>query len=239
MIRLEMEAKRAALADKLERLESKIVGTVEDAREAVAETVQTVKSGVQDSVHAVRDSVETSVHAVQDSFDLPRQVDRHPWAMFGGAVAVGFAAGYLLNRSDTSATSTAPRPAFAPAARSGYSWPQQSETRSPQAQEPRGESWLDHAAHLLGPEFQKVKSLALGALMGVVREVIAQPLPDQMRPKVKDIVDDLTTKLGGEPVSSDAVESLVPRRRDDHHNGHHGAAQPVGPSEDERRDFGL
>src|SRR6266478_1933406 len=102
MIRHQMEAQRAALDEKLEKLENKIVSTVDCAREAVAETVTSVKEGVRDSVDSVKDTVETSMHAVQDTFDLPAQVDRHPWAVMGGAVAVGFVAGCILNRTGAS-----------------------------------------------------------------------------------------------------------------------------------------
>src|SRR5947207_10702413 len=98
VIRRQMEAQRAALADKLETLENRIVQTVEGAREAVSETVQTVKDSVQCSVQTVRESVQSSVEAVKDTLDVRAQVERHPWAMVGGAAALGFAAGYLLNR---------------------------------------------------------------------------------------------------------------------------------------------
>jgi hypothetical protein len=226
VIRRQMEAQRAALSDKLETLENRIVETVEGAREAVAETVDSVKIGVKDSVETVKDTVQTSVHAVQETFDLPRQVERHPWAMFGGAVALGFAAGYIVNRSGTSACSSALSTgtvAAPPAPTTGrrplpstYEVPAQ---RAPAVAE---ESWATHVTKLFGPELHKLKGMAVGALMGVVREMIADPLPEPMRPQVKDVVDSITTKLGGEPVTTEAVEPLLPKRQHaEHHNGHH------------------
>src|SRR5258707_4556899 len=126
MIRRQMEARRAALDEKLETLENKILSTVDCAREAVAETVTSVKEGVKDSVDSVKGTVESSMHAVQDTLDLPAQVNRHPWAVFGGAIAVGFVAGCILNRTGERsparaaagavagpAPSAAPRPAVA------------------------------------------------------------------------------------------------------------------------------
>ena len=95
VIHRQMAVQRAALAQKLETLENKIVNTVEGAREAVAETVQTFKDGVKDSVETVRDSVHTSVASVKETFDVKLQVQRHPWAMFGGSIAAGFVAGWL------------------------------------------------------------------------------------------------------------------------------------------------
>src|SRR5207248_9142807 len=109
MIRRQMEAQRAALAAKLETLETKIVDTVEGAREAVQETVQSVKEGVRDSVDTVKESVHSSVEAVKGTFDIPLQVDRHPWIMVGGAVALGFTAGCLINRATRQETLTRAR----------------------------------------------------------------------------------------------------------------------------------
>ncbi len=114
VIRRQMEAQRASLAEKLETLENKIVRTVDEAREAVAETVQTVKDSVQSSVDTVKDTVHSSVETVKETFDVRLQVQRHPWAMFGGAIGVGFAAGWLLNRAPRASRRS--RPEWTPAA---------------------------------------------------------------------------------------------------------------------------
>src|SRR5438105_2552597 len=110
VIRHQMEAQRAALGHKLETLENKIIETVDGAREAVAETVQTVK-----------DTVNSSVETVKETFDLRLQVERHPWAMFAGSIAAGFAAGWLLNRAGggRSGPSAAPSWGYAPASYAG------------------------------------------------------------------------------------------------------------------------
>jgi len=145
MIRQQMEMQRAALAAKLETLENKIVETVEGAREAVAETVQTVKEGVRDSVSTVKETVQNSVESVKETFDLRLQVERHPWAMIGGAVAVGFAAGYLLNRAQRAehphAWGAAAGLDFRPAGADAVSAPQKPSTTPPPAA--ARESWGD------------------------------------------------------------------------------------------------
>jgi ElaB/YqjD/DUF883 family membrane-anchored ribosome-binding protein len=228
VIRQQMEVQRAALDEKLETLENRIVATVENAREAVAETVTSVKEGFRDSVDSVKDTVETSVHAVQDTFDLPAQVERHPWAMFGGAVAVGFVAGCVLNRTGASPAATvaagplsAAGPAPSSVSRAAPAWQHPSEKQVPSAPPAPRESWADNLARMFAPEFQKLKSLAVGALMGVVREMVSDPLPDQMRPQAAEFFDNITTKLGGEVVAREAVESLLPNLHAHHHNGHH------------------
>jgi len=247
MIRQQMEAQRASLAEKIETLEEKIVRTVEGAREAVAETVQTVKDSVQSSVDTVKDTVQSSVETVRETFDLPQQVRRHPWAMFGGSVAFGFAAGWLLNRatgthnqgsawgyapasytgggrySDAPPTSGSrfrdemrPATSFTGAPSSGAG---QSEAR-PAAAPPAGESWLDALSHTFAPEIQKVKGLAIGAAMGLVRDLVSQSVPDQLRPQLTELMNNVTSKMGGDPVRGELLDELLPRRHDGHTNGH-------------------
>ncbi len=237
VIRRQMEAQRASLADKLDTLEHKIVETVQGAREAVHETVQTVKDSVQSSVETVKETVHSSVETVKETFDVRRQVERHPWAMFGGSIAAGFAAGWLLNRASGGAWAghvapSRPLPeryredlrrsaAFHAAAPS---------TPAPPAPPPAprtgpGESWVDQLSHTFAPEVQKVKGLAIGALIGVVRDLVSQSVPDQLRPQLTEVMNNITTKLGGEPMQAHLLDDLLPRRHDDEHNGRHRTPQ--------------
>ena len=77
---------------------------------------------------------------------------------------------------------------------------------------------------MFGPEINQVKELAIGTLLGVVRDMAVQAAPEQMAPQVREIIDGFTTKLGGKPVegpifepthSSDGEEEVhdVPSRR--------------------------
>jgi len=244
VIRQQMEAQRASLAEKLETLENKIVQTVEGAREAVAETVQTVKESVQSSVETVKDTVQSSVDTVKETFDLPLQVQRHPWAMFGGSVALGFAAGLLINRAAGTSRSTS-RPwgalsSFTRGSSASYTPPSEgshfrdeprpatSFTGAPmpgggRSESPAGggQSWMDELSQTFGPEVQKLKGLAIGAAMGLVRDMVSQSVPDQLRPRVAEVMDGITAKLGGEPVQGQLLDELLPQRAS-HHNGHHG-----------------
>jgi ElaB/YqjD/DUF883 family membrane-anchored ribosome-binding protein len=220
VIRKQMEVQRAALADKLETLETRIVATVDDAREAVAETVETVRESVKDSVETVKDTVHSSAQAVKDTFDLQRQVERHPWPMFGGAVAVGFAAGWALSQAAASSDRRAPAFARVPPPPVYRSEPPPA-PRAPAPAAAAGSSWAEQCFQLFRPELEKVKGLVIGSVLGVVREMVTEPLPAEMRPKVSEILDNVTTKLGGAPVTSETVAPLVARLHDDHHNGHH------------------
>jgi len=89
-----MEHTRSSLTNKLEALENEFRGTVEGATSAVANTVETVQSTVEN----VKEGVQEAVDSVKETFNVSKHVERHPWAMFGGAFMVGCFAGFLVGR---------------------------------------------------------------------------------------------------------------------------------------------
>src|SRR5919204_42605 len=59
-------------------------------------TVQSAKATVEETIENVRSKVQETVQTVKRTFDLPYQVERHPWAMVGGSVLAGYLAGTFL-----------------------------------------------------------------------------------------------------------------------------------------------
>jgi len=96
VIRDQMLETRTSLTEKLEALEEKVVSTVQGTTESVQEAVQAVTESVQDTVTNVSESVQDTVESVKSTFDIRQHVEAHPWAMFGGAVAIGFLGGRLM-----------------------------------------------------------------------------------------------------------------------------------------------
>jgi ElaB/YqjD/DUF883 family membrane-anchored ribosome-binding protein len=104
-----VEELRASLGDKLETLEEGIKDTWHSATAAATRMAAGVKSAAETTTHAVQGAAQTTAHAVQGAahstseamgwaFDLPVHVRRNPWAMMGGALLLGVAAGYLVSR---------------------------------------------------------------------------------------------------------------------------------------------
>jgi len=183
IIRHEMEETRSSLAEKLDKLETKVVTPVTDATTAVSHTVEDVKSVVD----SVTDSVQDAVQSVKDTFNFSEQIRQHPWLTLGGAVAVGFLGGCLLRpsrrREEPQALDYRPEPSTLSA--------------SEPKPEPEPESGGFAPLHAL-------KELAIGTLMGVLREVVVEALPENLKDNVKSVVDDFTTRLGGKPVEASA-----------------------------------
>ncbi len=64
--------------------------------EAVKETVSSVKDTLEESFAQAKETVQKGIGAVKDVLDVTGHVRRHPWPMFGGSVAAGFALGTVV-----------------------------------------------------------------------------------------------------------------------------------------------
>jgi len=201
-IQQQMAETRASLTDKLETLELKVVGSVEEATTAVNETVDVIKESVQGTVTAVNETVKESVEAVKDWFDVNAHVREHPWLMVGGSVAVGYCLGTVLGKAPQS-NACFPSPNYRFGMENYSSGggheerPSTAETQTP----------TKTASSIWAPEIDKLKSLALGVLFGTAREMIASSVSEHVSEHLKEIFDSVTKKVGGEPIpSSDWVK---------------------------------
>jgi hypothetical protein len=172
--RQEIDDTRAAMANKLEALEHKMIDTVETAHDAVKESIQSAKE---------------TVASVKETFDIKHQVEQRPWTMVGGCFLAGLALTCLIPRGRPQSSRTPRGPvATANGATAVSPPPAQPEPASrPGVLEPFQE------------EIDKVKGIAIGYVMGLVRDSIKESVP-QLAPKIDDLMNGLTTKLGGEPV---------------------------------------
>lgn len=73
------------MTDKLEMIESKVKGTVDDIKGSVENTVETVKENVK------------------QAFDVKQQVNERPWMMLGASVVAGYVLGSLGGSDDSPA----------------------------------------------------------------------------------------------------------------------------------------
>jgi len=233
-LRLRIDESREALAQKLEQLEEKVTESVEpatasvaDATVAVMETVQnatssvtqtvdSVTNAVQGTVDTVRQSVEGTVDSVKETFDLSRQVQRHPWMFFGGAIAVGyFGTEFLLEQpahgsSSQLAKSISGAIGFDHASLSQpiASVPPEATPNgfhknvSPSASQsaPAGPSWFSELSKAVAPELAKLQSLAVGAALGALRDILKDVVPQPLQEPLSHVIDDFTEKAGGTPV---------------------------------------
>jgi ElaB/YqjD/DUF883 family membrane-anchored ribosome-binding protein len=190
-MRQEIDCTRSAMADKLEALEDRVMGTVQSAQETV-----------EDSIQMAKDTVAT----VKRNFDIKYQVEQHPWAMVGGSFFVGLALGGLFlrlrrrsrqapNRLAGNETPLAGSPRLFAEQRSNDSF----DTAAPP---PRPHSTSANRSGFFGQfqeEIDKVKGMAIGYVMGLARDSIKDAVP-QLASQIDDVMNSVTTKLGGQAV---------------------------------------
>jgi len=191
LIRQQMLETRTALSEKLEALQEQVLSTVEGTAQTVTDTVQTVQEAVQDTVGTVSETVQGTVETVKDTFDLSQHVQKHPWLMVGGAVALGYLGGRLMENG------TLPRflaggvtPGTTPGTGSnGF-------TAVPPPTPP-GPDWFETAA---GPVLKQVQELALGALVGVAADMIRQHAPENLKGPLDELAQNVASALGTKPL---------------------------------------
>jgi len=235
--RQQMEDTRASLTEKLGTLEQHVVDTVQGATSAVTDTVENVK-----------DAVHETVENVKDTLNLRLQVRRHPWGMMVGSVALGCLGGYLLyrrgrTRPTTNGWRSQPASPHSPPISmhsNGIVKEPRSAERGPgkmpvpeAAHGPSEPGWLSGATNQFGPEITRLKEMAIGMVLGVVRDMVTQSVSEPMKSELVKVMDSITAKLGGEPTRGpeSKEDAGAPREGPPERN----ASEMRGPLEPTRR----
>jgi len=164
------EQDSAEMRQDIDATRSAMADKLEALEDKVMDTVQSAKDTVKDSLQSARDTVAS----VKRTFDLKHQIKQRPWTMVGGSILAGLVVGHLI----PSGRPQSARPSVAP---------------------PRMQADLMNQPGLLEPfqeEIDKVKGIAIGYVMGLVRDSIKESAP-QMGSKFDELMNGITTKLGG------------------------------------------
>ena len=102
VIRQQMEETKMQLSEKLLALESQVSETVDSTVTAVNATV----TAVQETVETVTGAVQDAVQSVNNAFDFQREINRHPFLVVGGAVALGYLAVEFMAESEKKSDQT-------------------------------------------------------------------------------------------------------------------------------------
>jgi len=207
VIRKRIEETRAALQAKLAALEQQVRGTVGD----VAARVQTTRAAVEQTAATVR-----------RSFDLHFQMNERPWAVLGGSFVLGTVVGLAL------ASGTRPRRSRISRGEAPLRG-EEDEARSVEAMASSGgTSLFSRLAEPLRPEMDKVRGLAVGVVMGAIRDVLKDAIPPNLAPHVEDILNDVTTKMGGTLLREPVLPSLHPKSSSEPSPGPFASRQTMG-----------
>jgi len=197
LIRQRMARTRESLGKKLDALEDRTLGVVKDTTDAVVNVAETVEQTVESATKAVQKTVKKSAKML----DLGRQVDKHPWPAMGAAVATGFFASWLVSRLNNRSEREADIRHYEPVP-AGFQV-----TPEPQpAPQPEQPSLLSGIADMFAPSLDSLKNLAIGATVGVLKDLALQSVPREWTQQLDEVFNGLTEKLGGTPLPSASVE---------------------------------
>jgi len=205
LIKQQMGQTRAALTEKLETLETKVVGAVGTTTDTVSQTVHEVGATVRDTAQDVRATLHETMASVRDALDVTHQVKEHPWLMVGGSVLAGYVGGVVLDNLERGHMPSLPHLPVA-AERllpSDAEVRGRMESRAPAHR--TGSSFFQSLAESFAPELDKLKRTAVSMALGVVRDKINESMPPQVREHVNEMMNRVTTKLGGQPVAPGAL----------------------------------
>jgi ElaB/YqjD/DUF883 family membrane-anchored ribosome-binding protein len=222
VIRHQIDETRSALTEKLETLEHEVKETVQGAKAAVTGTIESVKETVETTVENVKEKVQGTVDTVKQTLDITTYVEKYPWAMLGGAIGFGWVLGHICQSHERLAAVSNGH-----AARNGQVESEPSKVngaagRPPIASQagsvPLPESEQKNAdgnlvgelVHKFEPELQEIKRLAIGALGALVRDVVKESVPEPLAPRLEEVINHITTKLGGEAIPEPILPAKTP-----------------------------
>ncbi len=136
----------AGLKEKLGKLENELSGTF---------------NSVKDSVTTVRDTLNVNAH-----------VRRRPWTFIAGAAAVGILGGLHTNGRDTAHGLQNGKSANTPPADQQVAQHKPSANNGSVNGTTKAPSWLAALGHTFEPEIAELKGIAIGTLLGMVREMM-------------------------------------------------------------------
>lgn len=199
-IRRDIDDTRASIGDKLEALESQ------------------VKETAHDTVESVKSSALATYADVKKNFSLHHQVQERPWTMFGGAIGVGFVVGSLLSHKlFDHEPDLNPQAVWSPQLvktskahanghgtnGSGTNGHHKKDSGVSAAGLLSGSALMSGLTGILtatfAPELQKARQVAIGTVLGIVREIARDTVPASVADKTVQAIDQITRHLGGEP----------------------------------------
>lgn len=176
LIRADMEGTRASLVGKLETLQERVSGKIDQTVESVQDAVQTVKR----------------------TLDIPYQTQQRPWLMVGAAFLAGSVIGCLTAKPRAQAASKRSEQGGGRSRKHAVSATNgRSHEREPVARPAQPGIFTE--------ELQKIKGMAVGAGMALVRDWIKQAAPG-LADQIEQVMDNATRKLGGEPIDGAPFE---------------------------------
>lgn len=182
VIEQKMSDTRDALTLKVSALEHQVVDTIQSASTTVSNMVEQVKTAVPETIAGVKDSISEAKASVaeglRDTLDVSKHTRERPWAMVGGAAALGFVAGMILFRRGDAAAPVSQR-SFASSVSTPSAPSVPAAASRPALRLP---GWLDQIVDKLGDrvtqEVRKLGEVAVSSASSSLQQSVERVLPN-------------------------------------------------------------
>ena len=123
-----------------------------DTPEVIRQQMEETKSQLTEKLGSLECQVTDGVQSVTDVFDLPLQIERHPWLAVGGSLVLGYLASEILHATPIKSNCEP--------------------GTEPNSSQPAGQA--NSSQSLIWAE---MKGMVAGALMGAVSTMISRGVP--------------------------------------------------------------
>ena len=176
------------------------LATVDTTLVAVRQGIAGTQASVAEIAEHMKGTIGHTVATVQRTFDIPAQVEHHPWPMVGGALLAGYMLGSLGGGHPSAAGS--PRdPPGVEASRPGSPPTARASSARPQPQQGIVSGILDQVKDEMKDEIASLTNVAVGAVISILREMFKQAMP-----ALAPHLEKAHTKRGGQASDSPAQQ---------------------------------
>jgi len=183
------EAKRREIMRNVRHTCTELASKFEQLHRQVIKPVEQAKDAVASTMETVTDSLSSAKHAVET---MGEHVAKRPWLAILGGMAAGVGAGLLTGGRGRSA-STSERSSMSPEFNGSAAFIPQAEAKP----------------SFLSKQFNKLTSVAVGAGLAVVRDLVKERMPDWAE-AADSIASDLTEQMGAVPFTGPILKQADP-----------------------------
>lgn len=202
--------------------------TVEAVKETVEGTVETVKETVEGTVETVKETFDLQSHvqnhpwlvvggAVLAGFVAgkligggSRREERRDFSSWeSGADRPGRTSHTWDDRGSafTRQMSAASEPSYGVPQGADYSGRQEQSSWAGSSSSSSWGDWVGTLTQQVQPEIDALKGLALGAVFGLVRDMVSNGLPESLKGEVSNAINGMAERFGGKPVEGPVLGS--------------------------------
>ncbi len=190
VIQNRIDKTRERLGEKLDQIQEKVLGPIQ---------------AVEETVEDVAEYTEETVETIGDALNVRKQVRKRPWTVMACSVAAGFFGSWAWNamtsRTETPSSSHEPQQAI------GTNGTSRGAKSHEQPEEET--TFFGQIGEQLRPALVRLGKVGVESAIGVVRDTIAEDLPEETEQPVTDFINRISGQFGVESKDKEEAPSQL------------------------------